>query len=104
MGKPLWKYLQVTPSIYHNRPNLSFKNLCCYWDNQTDKTEGKIGRCIGVSYWVGSAICYWVLTEKVNIIVRTTVQYVTQYESENPEIQQSIRNYHMILESSIGAD
>ena len=41
-----------------------FYNLLCCWYNHTDKTEGKIGRWIGVSNRVGNALCYWVLTEK----------------------------------------
>ena len=51
-----------------------FYDLCWYWENKADKTEGNIGIWIGFSYWVGSALCYWVLTEKLNIIARTTVQ------------------------------
>ena len=46
----------------------------------------------------------YVLTEKGKIIARTTVQHITWDESENLEIQQSIKNYHMTLESAIGAD
>ena len=81
-----------------------FYDLCWYLENQTDKTEGNIGRWTGVSNRVVSALCYWVLTEKGKIIARTTVQHVTHDESENPEIQQSKRNYHTTLEFSIGAD
>ena len=44
------------------------------------------------------------ITEKVKIIGHTTVQHVTQYEVENPGIQQGIRNYHTTLESAIGVD
>ena len=39
-----------------------FYDLWWYWDNQTDNTEVKIGRWIGVSLRVGSTLCYWVLT------------------------------------------
>ena len=53
---------------------------------------------------VVSALCYWVLTEIVKIIARTTAQHVTQDEAVNPEIQKSIRNYHMTLKSTIVAD
>ena len=42
--------------------------------------------------------------EKGYIIALTTVQHVTLDEAENPETQQSIRNYYMTLESAIGAD
>ena len=55
-----------------------FYDLCWYWNNQNYKTEGKIGIWIGVSYRVGSALCYCVLTEKVKIIALTTVKNVTQ--------------------------
>ena len=34
------------------------------------------------------------ITEKVKIIGHTTVQHVTQYEAEIPEIQQIISKYH----------
>ena len=81
-----------------------FYNLCWYWENHTDTTEVKIGIWVAVPHKVGSALCYWVLTEKVNIITRTIVQHVTQDEAKTPEIQQSIKNYHITLESSIVAD
>ena len=53
--------------------NIESYYFCCYWENHTDKTEGKIGIWIGVSRRVGSAICYWVLFEKGKFITRTTV-------------------------------
>ena len=48
MGEPPQKDRQGTPSMYQNRPNLIFTNLCWYWENHTVETEGKIGRWIGV--------------------------------------------------------
>ena len=39
-----------------------FYDLCWYWENKTDKKEGKIGIWIRVSHLVVSALCYWVLT------------------------------------------
>ena len=81
-----------------------FYDLCWYWDNKTDNTEGKIDWCIQVSHLVVSALCYWVWTEIGKIIARTTAQHVTQDEAVNPEIQKSIRNYHMTLKSTIVAD
>ena len=81
-----------------------FYGLYWYWDYQNDKAESGIGRWIGVSHLVGSTLCYWVLIEKWKIIARTNVQHVTQDEAEKPEIQQSISNYHMTLESAIGED
>ena len=60
-----------------------FHGLCWYWDNHTDKIEGEIGRWIGVSHQVGSALCYWVLTEKEKIFACNTVQNMTRDEAGN---------------------
>jgi hypothetical protein len=81
-----------------------FYDLCWYWDNQQDTKEAKIGRWLGVSHRVGSALCYWILTEKGQILSRTTVQHVTREEVQNPEIQQAIREYHNTLYQVIGAE
>ena len=64
-----------------------FYDLCWYWDNQNDNTEGKIGRWIGVSHRVVSSLFYCVLTEKGKINAFTTLQHVTQDEAKKPEIQ-----------------
>ena len=53
-----------------------FYDLCWYWNNHNYKTEGKIGRWIGVSHRLVGAICYWVFNEKVSIVSRTTAQHV----------------------------
>ena len=84
------------------RKKFKFYNLCWYWDTQNNNTESRIGRWLGDSNRVGSALCYWFLSEKWNIISHTNVQHATQDEAENLEIQQSIWNYHMELEYAIG--
>ena len=50
------------------------------------RQEGNIVRWVGITHWVGSYLCYWVLTEKGKIISRTTVEHVTRDEAEKPEI------------------
>ena len=79
-----------------------FYDICWYWDNQQDTNEPKIGRWLGVSHRVGSALCYWVLTDKGKILARTTVQHVTKEEVAKPDIQQNIRDYHTTLADTIG--
>ena len=66
---------------------MEFIDLCRYWYYNNDKTEGNTCIWIRVSHRVGSALCYWVLTEKGKIIARTTVQHVTRDEDKSPEIQ-----------------
>ena len=44
--------------------------------------ETKLGRWLGVSHRVGSLMSYWVLTQKGNVISRTTVSRVTNLEMQ----------------------
>ena len=81
-----------------------FYDICWYWDNQQDSNEPKIGRWLGVSHRVGSALCYWVLADTGNVLARTTVQHVTEQEVTKPEVQQSIRDYHVSMYKAIGDD
>ena len=46
------------------RKKFKFYNLCWYWDTQNNNTESRIGRWLGDSNRVGSALCYWFLSEK----------------------------------------
>ena len=84
--------------------DFEFYDLCWYWDTPHDSENPKIGRWLGVSHRVGSAMCYWVLNNEGNVLSRTTVQHVTRDEIANPEIMQMIRDYHGQLESIIGND
>ena len=84
--------------------DFEFYDQVWYWDNQHDSKEPKIGRWLGVAHRVGSALCYWVLSDKGQIYARTTVQHITQEELQKPEIQQLIRSYQSLLETTIGTD
>ena len=52
------------------------------------------GRCLaqwlGVSHWVGSNLCYWLVTEHGNVIARTTVQHVVRNDYLDPNINDKI--------------
>ena len=54
-----------------------FYDRVWYWDNQYDLSEPKLGRWLGVSHRVGSALCCWILSLKGKIYARTTVQHNT---------------------------
>ena len=41
-----------------------FYDLVWFWNNQSDDTKPMLGRWIGVSHRVGSALRYWILSEK----------------------------------------
>jgi hypothetical protein len=84
--------------------DFSFYDLCWYWGHPDDESNPKIGRWLGVSHRVGSAMCYWVLTDKAKILSRTTVQHVTATEVATDEIQAQIRDYHLSLDQHLGDD
>jgi len=49
-----------------------FHYLVSYWDNRDSEAKENIGRWLGVSHHVGSALCYYILTEKATVLSRTT--------------------------------
>ena len=81
-----------------------FYDLCWFWDNQQDSSEPKLGRWLGVSHRVGNASCYWIFSNKENVIARKTVQHITKQEVAKPDIQQSIHDYHVSMNKSIGSE
>ena len=75
--------------------------LIAHWDSQNAEEKPKIGRWLGVSHNVGSALCYFVLTEKGNVISRTSVQHFTTDDVSKPETQQAMRDYHANMHKHI---
>ena len=81
-----------------------FYDLCWYWDVPNDWDNPKLGRWLGVSHRVGSAMCYWILTNNGKTIARTTVQHVTKDEVANENIMDQIRQFHIDLDLKLGND
>ena len=79
-----------------------FYDLCWYWEVPDDGENPLIGRWLGVSHRVGSAMCYWILTSKGTVVSRTTVQHVTKEDVLNEEIMDNIRQFHLELDSKLG--
>ena len=82
--------------------DFEFYDLCWYWDSL--EGQRKIGRWLGVSHRVGSAMCYWVLNDAGNVLARTTVQHVLQSECNQEDIQEQIRSYHDSIHTAFGND
>lgn len=73
--------------------DFGFYDLVWYWDkpySKDDSKKGTMGRWLGVSHYVGSAMCYWILTKKGTVIARTTVQHVTDLEAQTTDIKKMI--------------
>ena len=75
-----------------------------FWNNQSDDTKPMLGRRRGVSHRVVNALCYWILSEKGNVLSRTTVQHLTAEEPRDPDVQERIRDYHGFLEETLGGE
>ena len=84
--------------------DFEFYDIVHYWDVPNDWDNPKIGRWLGVSHRVGSAMCYWILTSTGKVIARTTVQHITSDESKRDEIVQKINEYHRELDLQLGDD
>ena len=81
--------------------DFEFWDSCWYWDPAGGDNKRKIGRWLGVSHNVGSALCYYVVTSQGNVISRTSVQHFTTNDIAIPEIQQALRDYHTELQTHI---
>lgn len=76
--------------------HFEFYDLCWYWDSLESKR--KIGR------WLGSAMCYWILSDTGNILARTTVQQLLQSKCNQEDIQEQIRAYHEAVSNAFETD
>ena len=80
-----------------------FYDLIIYWDDRDGDTKQSIGRWLGPSHHIGSALCYYILTEKATVISRTSVQHITKEEFETAEMKHRVTAYHETLDRHINA-
>ena len=71
-----------------------FYDLVWFWNNHSDDTNPMLGPWLGVSNRVGSALCYWTISEKVNVLSRNAVQHLNAEEPSNTYVQERIHDYH----------
>ena len=73
-----------------------------FWNNRSDDTKPILGQWLSVSHRFGSALCYWIISEKGKVLSRTTVQHLTAEEPRDNDVQEQIRDYHGSLEDALG--
>ena len=62
---------------------LDFTFYDWYWYNDNAGLgEMKLGQWLGISHRVGSLMSYWILTQKGNVILHTTISQVTNLETQ----------------------
>ena len=84
--------------------DFEFYDLVWYWDDLDDEAKPSIGRWLGVSHHVDSEVCYYILTDKGEVISRTTVQHIPHEEFIKPEVQEAVKAYHLSLNQFLGQD
>ena len=63
-----------------------------WFHDQPGQLEGpKPGRWLGVSHRIGSALSYHVLTEKGDVLSRTTVQHIPEEDLIKPSVQDQLK-------------
>ena len=68
-----------------------------------DESIPKIGIWLGVAHASGSALNYFILTNRGKLITLTTVQHPMEKEVQNTDVQPLIRDYHASMHAAIGA-
>ncbi|GFH56846.1 hypothetical protein CTEN210_13322 [Chaetoceros tenuissimus] len=84
--------------------DFEFYDLVWFWDDRDDEAKPSVGRWLGVSHHVGSALCYYILTDKGEVISRTTVQHIPREEFVKPDVQEAVKSYHSSLDQFLGQD
>jgi len=78
-----------------------FYDLVVYWDDRENEAGQSIGTWLGPSHHIGSALCYYILTEKATVLSRTSVQHITVEEFETIEMKERITAYHEALNKNM---
>ena len=83
---PLEMITGETPDISEYL-DFGFYDWCWYHEN-AGLGEQKLGRWLGVSHRVGSAMSYWILTDRCEVLSRVSVSRVTNLEQETVEVKE----------------
>ena len=76
--------------------DFTFYDWIWYLNNPNDKeSPPQLGRWLGVAHRVGSAMTYFVLTEKAEVLSRTTVQGVTVNEQLSDDTRSRMEKYDL---------
>ena len=76
-----------------------------WFHDEPSKNNGtKLGRWLGVSHRVGSALCYHVIKENGSVESRTTVQHVPMEDLLKPDIEEQVQVFNDNLSNRLKDD
>jgi hypothetical protein len=82
--------------------DFSFYDWVWYWHAPNSEDNPRLGRWLGVSHRVGSALCYWILASSGRVLARTTVQHVTTEDMASSEMQSKMQQFNLDLNNVVG--
>lgn len=84
--------------------DFTFYDWVWYWHSPNSEDNPRLGRWIGVSHRVGSALCYWILPSSGRVLARTTVQHVTSDEMDTSETKARMEEFNSSLSTFLGSN
>jgi hypothetical protein len=81
--------------------DFEFYDLVWYWHAPDTEENPQLGRWLGVSHRVGSAMCYWVINGNAQVLSRTTVQHVTYLEQQHDDLRKKIDRFDNQLQEKL---
>ena len=101
-GIPLEKVLGETPDISEYL-DFGFYDKVWYKDN-AGLGEALPGRWLGVSHRTGRLMCYYIITQSGRVVSRSTVQRVTNLESQQQDVIDTFKQYDEEIHRRLKAD
>jgi hypothetical protein len=77
--------------------DFEFYDLVWWWDqpnkpNINDETK-QLGRWLGVSHCVGSDLCYWIVTDSGQVVLKNSVEHVTCKDYLNDNTKAKVKDF-----------
>jgi hypothetical protein len=82
--------------------DFSFYDWVWYWHAPNNDDNPRLGRWLGISHRVRSALCYWILSKSGRILARPTVQHVTTEDMTSNDVQHKMEEYNRELKNIVG--
>jgi hypothetical protein len=56
-----------------------------------------LGRWLGISHHVGSDLCYWIVTDSGQVVLKTSVEHVTRDDYLNEDTKAKVKEFEKKL-------
>ena len=86
-GRPDLELLTCDAIYIYEWMEFELYDIVRFGKNQSHDTKSMLGRCIGLSHIFGSAVCYFILSDKMKVLSYTTIKHLTGDEPKDPNVQ-----------------